>query len=40
MKKKQERIDRDEKMKKLVRRNWILAAVSLMLAILAYVIFR
>ena len=40
MKKRQERIDRDEKMKKLVRRNWITAAVSLMLAILAYVIFN
>ena len=40
MKRKQERIDRDEKMKKLVRRNWILAAVSLMLAILAYVFFQ
>ena len=40
MKKQQEKIDRDEKMKKLVRRNWIMAAVSLMLAILVYVLFR
>ncbi len=40
MKKKQEKIDHNEKMRKLVRRNWIMAAVSLMLAILAYVFFR
>lgn len=40
MKKQQNKEDHDEKMKKLIRRNWIMAAVSLMLAILVYVLFR
>ncbi len=36
MKKQQNRKEQDEKMRRLVRRNWIMAAVSLMLAVLAY----
>ncbi len=40
MKRSQDRIEHDEKMKKLVRRNWILMAVSLMLAVLVYFLFR
>lgn len=39
MKKKQPQKD-DDRMKKLVIRNWILCAVSLGLAILAYNIFK
>lgn len=40
MKKQQDKVDREEKMRKLVRRNWIMAAVSLMLAVLAYFYFK
>lgn len=39
MKKQQNKIDHNEKMRKLIKRNWIMAAVSLMLAVLLYFLF-
>ncbi len=40
MKKKLNREEQRDKLQKMIRRNWILAAASLMLAVAAYFIFR